>query len=428
MTLLDYTYTLFRGIKEKEYSFSHALNKQIQLLSLTNLETNVVKACLKGVINRYYYLKFEIKKNYGNVEENVFDHLILGLSFVRYVSNISVDDVINFISESENEELKTLDLSKLKEVYLSLKDSVTPIPEKYENNFAKKLSILYSYPEWLVGMMKKHFGGKNTYKSIASSRRNSPINVIVNPNSELLSLNDEENFKKIDVTSSSYEYLGKDLLNNELFKQKKIYVLDAMEGLLVDILNPYQGDEVLVISDNKSMLVPTIALKMFNFGKIYHSCNSQDTYFYIRKVLDSYKLKNVIPFEGDISLCCTHAEYNSLDKVLVVPPSSEFGLIRRKPEITINFNQNELDGLIENETKYLLEASKFVKEEGTLVYAVPTLNIKESFNIVRLFLEENKEFVLEKEELIFPYSYQTTGIYYAKLIKRTHTLEEEDND
>ncbi len=423
MTLLDYTYTLFKGIKDKEYSFSQTLNKQVQLMSLSNLEINSIKACLKGVINRYYYLKFEIRNLYGNVNDNLIDYLILGLSYVRYVSNVNVDDVIEFIKESENEELKVLDLEKLYDTYFSLKDNVTPLPEKYENNFSKKLSIIYSYPEWLVGMMKKHFGGKNTYKSIASSRRNSPINVIINPNSDLVTINDD-NYRKIELTSSSYEYIGKDnLINNKLFIQKKVYVLDSMEGLLVDIMNPYQGDEVLIISENKSLLSPTIGLKMFNFGKVYHSCNKQDTYFYIRKALDLYKIKNIIPFEGDISLICTHCQYNSLDKVLVVPPNSEFGLIRRKPEIAINFKQNDLDGLIENQSKYLLEASKFVKEEGILVYAVPTLNIKESYNIVRLFLEENKDFVLEKEELIFPYMYQTTGMYYAKMIKRNYILE-----
>ena len=428
MTLLDYTYTLFKGIKNKEHSFSKTLNKEIQLLSLTTLESNAVKACLKAVINRYFYLKFEIVKNYGQVDEITCDYLILGLSFVRYVSNVNEQDVINFIKESENESLKELDFVKLNDVYSSLKDCVTPIPEKYENNFNKKLSILYSYPEWLVGMMKKHFNSKNTYKSIASSRRNSPINVIINPNSELVSLNNESEFKKIEITSSSYEYLGKDLIKNELFKEKKIYVLDAMEALLVDILNPFQGDEILIIDETKSMISPTIGLKMFNFGKVYHACNNQETYFYVRKAMDTYKIKNIIPFEGDVSLVCTHKEYNSLDKVLVVPPNSEFGLIRRKPEITINFNQSELDGLIENQSKYLLEASRFVKEEGVLVYAVPTLNIKESFNIVRLFLEENKDFILEKEELIFPYMYQTTGMYYAKLIKRSNNLEDAIDD
>ena len=424
MTLLDYTYTLFKGIKNKEHSFSKTLNKEIQLLSLTTLESNAVKACLKAVINRYFYLKFEIVKNYGQVDEITCDYLILGLSFVRYVSNVNEQDVINFIKESENESLKELDFVKLNDVYSSLKDCVTPIPEKYENNFNKKLSILYSYPEWLVGMMKKHFNSKNTYKSIASSRRNSPINVIINPNSELVSLNNESEFKKIEITSSSYEYLGKDLIKNELFKEKKIYVLDAMEALLVDILNPFQGDEILIIDETKSMISPTIGLKMFNFGKVYHACNNQETYFYVRKAMDTYKIKNIIPFEGDVSLVCTHKEYNSLDKVLVVPPNSEFGLIRRKPEIAINFEQDSLDSLIENQRKYLQEASKFIKDDGVLMYAVPTLNIKESFNIVRLFIEENPDFEVEKEELIFPYMHQTTGMYYALIRKKTYDLEE----
>ena len=110
--------------------------------------------------------------------------------------------------------------------------------------------------------------------------------------------------------------------------------------------------------------------------------------------------------------------------MLVIPPNSEFGLIRRKPEIAINFEQDSLDSLIENQRKYLQEASKFIKDDGVLMYAVPTLNIKESFNIVRLFIEENPDFEVEKEELIFPYMHQTTGMYYALIRKKTYDLEE----
>ena len=424
MTLLDYTYELFRGVKEKEYSFSNALNKKIQEMSLTSLEVNTVKACLKGVINRYYYLKFEIRKAYGNVEDKIFDYLILGLSYVRYVGHVSVGDVINFIKESEEVSLKELDLEKLEEVYYSLKDNVTPIPEKYENNFSKKVSILYSYPEWLVGMMKKHFGGKNAYKSIASSRRNTPINVSINPASSLEEIEDH-NFKKIEGTSSSYEYLGKSpLIENPLFKERKILVMDAMEQVLVDNLDVNQGDEVLVVGDNKSTLLSNVALRMYNFGKVYYACSNQDSYFSARKSLDQYRIKNVIPFEGDVNLVCTHVKENSLDRVLLIPQNSEFGLIRRKPEIVINFKQNDLDSLIENQGKALEEVSKFVKEDGVLVYAVPTLNIKESFNIIRIFSENHPEFVIEKEEMIFPYVNQTTGMYYAKLRKQTNDLEE----
>jgi 16S rRNA (cytosine967-C5)-methyltransferase len=428
MTLLDYTYQLFKDIKEKGVSFSYTLNKKINELSLTNLEINSVKACLKGVINRYYYLKFELKKDLSIEDEELVDYLILGLSYVRYVNNVTVNDVIAFINESENEFVKNVDLEKLVLLYNSLKDVITPIPEKYENNFAKKVSILYSYPEWLVGMLKKHFGGKNTYKSIASSRRNTPINIVINPNSELFELNDPD-FRKIEITDSSYEYISKTpLIENQLFKEKKIYVLDAMEELLVEELNPFQGDEVLVIAENKSMLVSTIALKMFNFGKVYYSCGNQESYFNCRKTLDLYNISTVTPFEGDISLVCTHAKEKSLDKVLVIPPNSEFGLIRRKPEILINFKQNSLDSLINNQKEYLLEASKFIKDDGLLIYAAPTLNIKETYNIVRLFIESNPDFEVEKEKMIFPHQYQTSGMYYAKIRKKIRLSEEINND
>ena len=425
MTLLDYAYDLFKGIKEKQYTFTYAVNKKIQEMSLSGLEINTIKACLKAVINRYYFLKYEIKKAYGDVSLEEYDLLVLCLSYSRYVSKVSVNDVINFIKESENEVSKNIDLDKLESSLNHLKDNVTPIDPNVEKNIVKKLALTYSYPEWLVGMLKKHFGGKNTYKSIASSRRNTPINVVVNPSIELSEIEEDPNFKKISCNTSSYEYIGKDpLIENIYFREKKIYVMDAMEQVLVEVLGVFQGDEVLVVGENKQTLVNTIALSMYGFGNVHYACGNQDSYFACRKNLDFYKVKNVIPFEGDISIVCTHVKENSLDKVLVVPPNSEFGLIRRKPEILINFKQNDLDSIIENEAKYLQEVSTFVKDGGTLVYAVPTLNIKESFNIVRRFLEEHQEFALEKEELIFPYVYQTTGMYYAKLVKEDKNMEE----
>lgn len=425
MTLLDYSFDLFKGIREKKYSFAYAVNKKIQEMSLSSLETNTIKACLKAVVNRYYFLKYEIKKAYGNVDGDELDFLVLALSYCRYVSKVTVEDVLNFLKESENEQVQNIDLTRAHSCLESLKNNVTQIEPNIEKNIVKKLSLTYSYPEWLVGMMKKHFGGKNTYKSVASSRRNTPINITINPSSSLVEINDDSNFKKIPFASNSYEYIGKEpLIENAYFKEKKIYVMDAMEQFLVDKLAVFQGDEVLVIGENKSTLVGTIALSMYGLGNVYYSCGNQESYFASRKVLDLYRIKNVIPFEGEVNLVCTHVKENSMDKVLVIPPNSEFGLIRRKPEILIHFNQNDLDSLIENQSKYLIEAASFVKEGGTLVYAVPTLNIKESFNIVRKFIEEHDEFVLDNEELIFPYVYQSTGMYYAKLIKKSNDLEE----
>ena len=261
MTLLDYAYDLFKGIKEKQYTFTYAVNKKIQEMSLSGLEINTIKACLKAVINRYYFLKYEIKKAYGDVSLEEYDLLVLCLSYSRYVSKVSVNDVINFIKESENEASKNIDLDKLESSLNHLKDNVTPIDPNVEKNIVKKLALTYSYPEWLVGMLKKHFGGKNTYKSIASSRRNTPINVVVNPSIELSEIEEDPNFKKISCNTSSYEYIGKDpLIENIYFREKKIYVMDAMEQVLVEVLGVFQGDEVLVVGENKQTLVNTIAL------------------------------------------------------------------------------------------------------------------------------------------------------------------------
>ena len=108
-----------------------------------------------------------------------------------------------------------------------------------------------------------------------------------------------------------------------------------------------------------------------------------------------------------------------MDKVLCMPPSSDFGLIRKKPEIVITFKKEDMDNLIKVQKEYIEEFSKYVKDEGTFVYSVTTLNDKESRKIVKEFLSKHSEFFLMEEKIIFPYEYQTDGVYYAKMIKKS---------
>ena len=419
MTVIDQAYQLLLDVKEKKYSFSYALNKKIGTLNMDSMDMVIVKDTLKSVINRYYFLKYEISSLVENQDSKEADVLVVSLAMARYARNVVVKDVIDFLSKSNEENNYAFDISKVEELFNSIAKNPTAIPEKYEKNFVKKVALLYSYPEWIVGMMKKHFGTKNTFKTISSSRKSAPINICIN---ELrLDKGDElgDAFQKTDIASTSYEYVAKNpIVDNPLFKQKKVFVMDQMEQLLCDELEIEQGDDVLIIGGSHSHLTNLIAMKAFDLAKINYATESEDIYLSANKMTNQFGIKSAKSFVSTLDLVCTHMAYDKSDKVLVTPPNSELGLIRQRPEILITFKQNELDGLIENQKKYIVEASKFVKPEGILVYSVPTLNIKESFNIVNDFIATNEEFELLEENLIFPYVNKTNGMYYAKLRRK----------
>lgn len=426
MNLIDYAYTLLKGIKEKKYSFANAVNKKINEMSLSTSEISIIKDALKGVINRYYFLKFEIVSNLKVEDINQIDYLITSLSFARYARNFTITDTIRMMKENYVENSLSFDMDECEKLFTRIGNNPTSIDKMFENVFVKKTSLIYSYPEWLVGMMRKHYGSKNAYKTIASSRRNSPINITPNLMIDDQPINDK-NFVKTAVGEYTYEYIGKEpLINNELFKKHHVFVMDQVEQKLVDVLEVMQGDKILLIGENKAVLANAISMRIFDMGKVYYAALTMDSYYNAIKINDQFKLNSNNTFESSINLLCTHLEYASCDKVLVIPPSSDFGLIRRKPEILVTFNQADLDGIIENEKRYLDEASLFTKKGGTLLYATQTLNIKENDKMVRSFLSEHEDFELVEELTLFPFVYQTTGMYYAKLQRKKDEVEQND--
>ena len=72
---------------------------------------------------------------------------------------------------------------------------------------------------------------------------------------------------------------------------------------------------------------------------------------------------------------------------------------------------------INNEEKSIDNCSKFVADNGLLVYCVDTLGLKETTNIVAKFLENHAEFELIKEKQYLP-AENNSIFYYAILRKK----------
>ena len=67
--------------------------------------------------------------------------------------------------------------------------------------------------------------------------------------------------------------------------------------------------------------------------------------------------------------------------------------------------------------EYLEEASKFVLKDGILVYAVRSVNLKEGKNIIDEFLKKHEDFALVDSRQIYPYEFNSDGLYYAQIRK-----------
>lgn len=422
MAILKNTHFYLTRIISKEEKFTTILNRSLLNAKLSSEEVNYIRDSLKAIVNKYYFVRFEIKQVLKEleleIEDNDYNVLIILVSMIQYVKNLSRENVINALYQ----EISTLDIKltfdEIKNILDKISDKPIEIPEKIAQSLYRKVALQYSYPEWIVKMFFKHFGIKDSYKSIVSSRRSHPI--VINYNSSLINASDLDAslFKKSELSETAYSYIGKEkIISLKLFKENKIFVEDETSQLLIDTLDPRVGDDMLFIDDSNGVLALDACLRSNDFANIQVCCKDSLSLHACNNIIKKFQLGSVNAFESDIKLLITHVEPRKMDKVLFVSPSSNFGLIRRHPDILLSFKRDELDGLIESQKHNLEEVERFVKDGGTLLYAVYTMNLKEGQNIIKEFLENHKEYTLLEERQLFPYVGPSDGVYYANLKK-----------
>jgi 16S rRNA (cytosine967-C5)-methyltransferase len=96
------------------------------------------------------------------------------------------------------------------------------------------------------------------------------------------------------------------------------------------------------------------------------------------------------------------------DAVLVDAPCTGMGTVRRSPNIKWNLKKKHVDSIQRTQLEILTKASAYVKPGGVLVYATCSIMREENQDLVRLFLENNENFMLDPLRNAFSEELQRT--------------------
>ena len=102
---------------------------------------------------------------------------------------------------------------------------------------------------------------------------------------------------------------------------------------------------------------------------------------------------------------------------MVYPANSNFDEFRKSPDYFNRVKQEKLDEYIANQKKSLDDASEFIEDNGLLIYAVTTMNKKESVQVIEDFLASHKDFELMEQKQFLPFDKFDSTFYYAILRK-----------
>ncbi|MDO4174891.1 MAG: 16S rRNA (cytosine(967)-C(5))-methyltransferase RsmB [Eubacteriales bacterium] len=298
-------------------------------------------------------------------------------------------------------------------------------------------ALQYSHPQWLVELYLEQFGLQQTRLLLEADNQPAPTVLRVNTlcaTAEQVQQELESQGVVVQVHAAIPNCLlvsgaGK-MEALPAFAQGRVTVQDGASQMSVYALDPKPGDRVLdccAAPGGKSFFA---AERMEGTGTVV-SC---DVYEYKLKQIQEgaarLGLTNIRTELQDASVFRPEWE-GKFDRVLCDVPCSGMGIIRKKPEIRYKAEES-LRSLPDIQLAILRNASRYVKEGGTLVYSTCTLLRRENEEIVDSFLQGQDYFkkmpfslpVCEQPSdgcvTLLPYIHDTDGFFVAKFCKMAY--------
>lgn len=276
------------------------------------------------------------------------------------------------------------------------KGLVTAVSRKIVQLEKEKEEKVLSVPDWLKEIIIKTYG-EVAYKQIVN-KNNSREEVHIRVNSRIMKSDCLEN--KLIENKIEYEksFVGGYFVKYNdfvklLFDTGTITVQSPSSMLAVDCLDIKDSDCILDICSapgGKAIYCEEKASNVTVYAEELHEHRV--------KLINSYKSRmnsNIIVKKSDAREC--KKEYlNKFDSVIVDAPCSSTGLIVSKADILLTKKFEDILSIPVIQLQILENASKYVKQGGTLLYSTCSIMPQENANVVTKFLQNNKEYQLEK--------------------------------
>ncbi|MEG0250174.1 MAG: 16S rRNA (cytosine(967)-C(5))-methyltransferase RsmB [Peptostreptococcus sp.] len=393
----------------KNYS-NISLNSHLDKENIDDRDRGLVTELVYGVIENKRYIDYMINK-VSKIKVRKMEHSVKTILRMGVYQLVFLDRVADYaaINESVNM-MKKIDKKSSNFVNAVLRNVSRQKEEisKIKEDTADNIAIKYSYEKWIVDRLIKEYGKEKTKSIIKALDEKPKLYIRVNKTKSNRHKNYEDMLdfvisnleadqivaKRVEGFDEALEVENfKNIEKNIMFRKGYISIQDISSMMVAKVLDPKEGSRVLDLCAAPGGKSTHIAEMMNNTGKVL----SQDIYDHKIKLIDGYSkrlgLKNIISEKSDATVL--NDEYiEKFDYVLSDVPCSGMGIVRRKPEIKYK-SEEDVNNLPDIQMDILKNASKYVKKGGILLYSTCTMFKEENIDIIKRFLEENKNFTLE---------------------------------
>jgi 16S rRNA (cytosine967-C5)-methyltransferase len=270
----------------------------------------------------------------------------------------------------------------------------------------KRLSVLYSHPDWLIRRWVEKFGVETAEALLQANNRHAPLilrtNTLKTTREEL-----KASLESLDVTAGETKYspVGLEIGRSPgigtlpAYQKGLFMVQDQAAQLISMMLAPRPGERVLDACAAPGGKATHLAEIMGNRGTVVALESDPVRIEKIRE--NSLRLGTTIisPVLGDA------ARYREgvFDKVLVDAPCSGLGVLRRHPDGRWNKTGRSPIDRQALQKKILENCAGLLKPGGALVYATCSTEPEENEDVIAWFLgSAGEEFVIDDPRPYLP--------------------------
>lgn len=276
-----------------------------------------------------------------------------------------------------------------------------------EEDIIYYLSVMYSYPRWIVKRWLDRYGETEAEKMLFSSNRRPYVTIRVNTfktNTEFVI----GELKKMNVQFFVSPYLPDsivirnpkfNILTSNLFNDGYVTIQDTSASLVSALVAPKEGQliyDLCAAPGGKSFY---LAEMMKNTGKIIALDKYPSKLRFIEEGSKRLGLTNIITQSGDAQ----EIRFDEpADIVLVDVPCSGLGTIAKNPDIKWKKEREDIYNLASLQKKILMNAAQNVKIDGALIYSTCTTEPEENEQNIEWFFSQFPNFVLDPAEKYLP--------------------------
>ena len=290
--------------------------------------------------------------------------------FLKFPPHAAVDSAVTLVGSRNFPKLMGLTNAVLRRLVTEGQELL--------NRFPEALNI----PKWMLESWKRAYGDTDTQEIIVSLLKEPSLDITVKNNKEFWA--DKLDADVLSLGSLRKKFDGR-IEEMPGFVEGEWWVQDAAAAIPVSLLGDVSGMQILDICAAPGGKTAQLAAA----GAIVTAIDrSSGRLKRLEKNLIRLGLQaNIVTADVTEWVC-----NKKFDAVLLDPPCSATGTIRRHPDILYSKTTNDLAKLVRLQESLLVRSSQLVKPGGKLIFCTCSLEVEEGESQIERFLSTSNSF------------------------------------